>query len=318
MIEIDGLVGGGQILRTALSLSAVFQKPFTIKNIRKNRPKTGLAMQHLTCAKAVRSICRGELIGAELGSAQLTFIPGKIVGGRYNFDIGTAGSSILVAQTILPILFNSDKKSTVRIKGGTHVPFSPSYDYFENVFLKAINLMGGEATSKLISTGYYPKGGGEIEINVKPSVFEPILDFPQKTEPKIVIRLGNLPLHIGVREKKIFVHNGLEKVKIIEEKTQSPGNSILIFSGLCGIDTLGEIGKRAEDVAAQALKIFKEQQNYDVDNFLSDQILQYYCFCKKGKYTSSSFTDHLKSNVDVISKFIDCKISLNEHVISIQ
>ncbi len=318
MIEIDGSIGGGQILRSSLCLSAIFQKPFTIKNIRKNRPTPGLSMQHLTCARAVRSICRGELIGAELGSEELTFVPGKIVGGKYKFEIGTAGSAVLVAQTVIPILFNSDKKSILRIKGGTHVPFSPSYDYFEKIFLEGIRLMGADIKSRLISTGYYPAGGGEIEIETNPSIFSPIIKFPIKKEPEIIIRLGNLPLHIGVREKKIFVHNNLEKIKIIEEKTLSCGNSVFIYSGLCGIDILGKIGKRAEDVATEALNSFIIQTEYDVDNFLADQLMLYYCFCRKGSYSVQQFTDHLKSNISVISKFSECKIRLEENRIFFQ
>lgn len=310
MIEIDCSVGegGGQVTRTSLTLAALTQKPVKLFNIRAKRPNPGLAMQHLTGAKAVRSICRGDLEGAELGSKELIFKPGKIVGGKYEFNIGTAGSVTLVAQTILPILLNAEKKSIIRIKGGTHVFKSPTYDYFEHVFLKALKRMGANISSRILKTGYYPKGGGEIELIVEPSKLEPIKNFI-KSETKAIIRLGSLPTHIGVREKKILVQNGfeLEDIHTIEEKTLSPGNSVFIFNDLIGVDVLGAKGKRAEDVAQEALSKFKDQETYNVDYWLADQLSLYYSLIGKGEYSFSKVTNHLKTNVEIIQKFLNAE-----------
>ncbi|MDD5022888.1 MAG: RNA 3'-terminal phosphate cyclase [Candidatus ainarchaeum sp.] len=318
MIEIDGGTGeaGGQIIRTSLTLSALTNKPVKIFNIRKNRPKPGLAMQHLTGAKAVRSICRGELIGAELGSTELIFNPGKIVGGNYEFNIGTAGSTILVAQTIIPLLLHAEKKSTIKIIGGTHVIHSPSYDYFSNVFLKALECMGGKVSSKLISSGYYPEGGGAIEITIEPSKLSEIAFFPEKNNIEAIIRLGSLPTHIGVREKKILVQNGIEKIRFIEEKTLSQGNCVTLHSGLIGFSVVGEKGKRAETVAQEAVSEFTKQLTYDVDYWLADQLMIYYSLIKKGSYSFLKATNHLKTNSEIIKKFLDVKISIKDDSIS--
>src|SRR3989338_8277796 len=143
MIEIDGShgEGGGQVIRTAMSLSAITKKPVRIFNIRAGRPNPGLQAQHLTAAKAMRNVCRGTSEHAELQSSELVFHPGEIVGGRYDFNIGTAGSVTLVAQTLIPILLFAEKKSELSITCGTHVIRSPSSDYFEKVFLPAIGNM---------------------------------------------------------------------------------------------------------------------------------------------------------------------------------
>ncbi|MEM4360127.1 MAG: RNA 3'-terminal phosphate cyclase, partial [Candidatus Bilamarchaeaceae archaeon] len=274
MITIDGSVGesGGQILRTALTLSAITGKEFEIVNIRAGRPNPGLAMQHLTAVKAVRSICRGKLEGAEIGSRTLKFFPGEIVGGRYDFNIGTAGSVILVAQTVLPILLYAKKKSVVRITGGTHVMKSPGYDYFEKVFLPAVRSMGAIVESKLLKSGYYPKGGGEIEMEIEPSTLHGKTKWEKESEVHVIIRLGSLPLSIAMREKKIFLQNDINDVAIREEETLSPGNAVTIWSGYRGAYVPGEKGKRAEVVAQEALDAFKAE-NGDVDRHLADQLL---------------------------------------------
>lgn len=168
MIEIDGAYGegGGQSIRSSLTLSAITKKPVRIFNIRAGRPNPGLQMQHLTAAKAVRNVCRGTLTGAELHSTELTFEPGEIIGGEYEFNIGTAGATTLVAQTVLPIALFGNKKSNFLIHGGTHVMKSPGYDYFENVFIPAISKFGVKTVSELVKTGYYPKGGGLIKVSL--------------------------------------------------------------------------------------------------------------------------------------------------------
>ena len=321
MIEINcGLgEGGGQLIRSSLTLAALTNTSVKLFNIRANRPNPGLAMQHLTGAKAVRSICRGELEGAELGSKELIFKPGKIIGGKYDFNIGTAGSVCLVAQTILPILLKADKKSIIRIKGGTHVFKSPTYDYFEQVFLRALNLMSAKVSSEILKTGYYPKGGGEIELIVEPSELNPIEFFPKEEKIKAIIRLGSLPTHIGVREKKILVQEGmeLEDIQLMEEKTLSPGNCITLISGSKGVSKLGEKGKRAEQVAEEAIHSIKEQLKFDVDYRLADQLLLYYALIGKGEYSTPKITNHLKTNKEIISKFLNIEIKLEENKVKL-
>ncbi len=319
MVTIDGShgEGGGQIIRTSLTLSAITGKTLEIIDIRANRKPPGLKMQHLTAVKAVRNICRGGLEGAEVGSRRLVFKPGKIVGGKYDFNIGTAGCITLVAQTILPILLIADKKSEVRITGGTHVMKSPSYDYFENVFLPAITLMGAKVESRMLRPGYYPKGGGEIELKVEPSKLKGREKWPKEEHIKAVIRIANLPLSIAMREKKVLLEHEIEDVSIKEEKAFSPGNAVTLWQGLRGSYVVGERGKRAEVVAKEAVdNLFAEKE--DLDKHLADQILVYSVLAEgKTGFKTSEITSHFKTNSDIISHFVERKISHKNGIVEI-
>ncbi len=320
MIEIDGShgEGGGQIIRTSLTLASITGKPVKITNIRAGRSKPGLRPQHLMACNSVRKICRGALEGAELESTELTFTPGKIVGGRYDFNIGTAGSVILVAQTILPILLLASKKSEVRITGGTHVMKAPNYDYFENVFLPAISNFGAKAEGKMIKPGYYPKGGGLIEIEIEPSELKGCKYWSRGEGVEAIIRLSGLPESIAIREKKIFVQNEIEKVRIRQDEALSIGNAVTAWNGMRGSCVLGEKGKRAEVVAKECLDNLLAEKN-DVDMHLADQLLIYGALSEgETYYTTSGITEHLKTNSYVVSRFLEKKIEIEENKISIQ
>jgi len=179
MISIDGSYGegGGQILRTALGLSAILNKSFEVYNIRKGRKKPGLLAQHLTGVNAAQMVTEAKVVGNNFGSLSLTFEPKVIKGGEYEFNVaeerGSAGAVSLVAQTILPILFFADKESKITLKGGTHVPFSPPFDYLKEILLPTLADFGFQAKVELKGYGFYPVGGGEILLTVKPS--EPIV-----------------------------------------------------------------------------------------------------------------------------------------------
>lgn len=319
MIEIDGATGesGGQIIRTALTLSAITKKPVRIFNIRAKRPKPGLQAQHLTAVKAVRSICRGELEGAEIESKEISFVPGEIVGGKYDFNIGTAGSVVLVAQTIIPILLLAQKKSEVHIIGGTHVIKSPSYDYLERIFVPAVNLMNAQVKSTMTKSGYYPQGGGEIRIEVSPSKLTGRENWSGNESICVLIRISNLPMHVAIREKKIFLQNSIEDVKIIEESALDVGNAMLIWKGFNGIYSLGEKGKRAETVAEEALAGLK-QEDGNVDRHLADQLLIYAVLAEeRTSFKTSEITEHFRTNVEVISKFVDRQIEVKQNIVTV-
>ncbi len=314
LIEIDGdyLEGGGQIIRTSMSLAAITKKPIHIFNIRAKRPNPGLQAQHLTACKAVRNICRGTLEQAEIGSQELIFKPGEIIGGKYEFNIGTAGSVCLVAQTVLPILFHAEKPSTIRIIGGTHVMKSPSYDYFENVFLPAIKVMGAKINSRILKSGYYPRGGGDVELETEPSKFRGKIDWEKEEIIKVIIRISNLPMGIAIREKKIFVQSEIEKVKIYEEMGDI-GNALLAWQDYRGICVLGEKGKRAEQVAQEALNELKKEHASNVDKHLADQLLLYAALAdNQTSFKTSEITDHFRTNAEIIKKFLDKKIEVKE------
>jgi RNA 3'-terminal phosphate cyclase (ATP) len=309
-IQINGALGegGGQVLRTSLSLSAITQQPFKIFNIRFNRqPQPHLRPQHVMAAKAIQTITNGILIGAEVDSKSFSFIPKNIVSGNYEFDVGTAGSTILVAQTIIPALLTCNEQSKVRIIGGTNLPYSPCYDYFVNVFLKAINKFGAQVDCCLIRSGYYPSGGGILEIIIKPSKLIGVTKWLSQDEPQATIRVANLPLHIGERQKKILVERNYKLVNIYEEKTFSPGNVITLWKGFKGSCELGRPGKLAEKVVQEVITSF-EKETKEVDCHLADQLMIYAILAKgESKYTTSTITNHIITNQSVISNFIKRK-----------
>lgn len=170
VITIDGSIGegGGQILRTALSLSAITKTNIALGKIRAGREKPGLRRQHLTCVRAVAEICGANVSGDEIGSQELVFAPGKIKAGNYRFDVGTAGSVTLVAQTTIPVLLMADGVSTVTITGGTHVLFAPIWEFFESCYLPELRRMGAKIEAKLGSYGFSPAAGGVVELRVWP------------------------------------------------------------------------------------------------------------------------------------------------------
>ncbi len=319
MIEIDGSAGegGGQVIRTALSLSAITSKPVTIRNIRAGRPNPGLAPQHLTAAKAVRNVCRGTLQGAEIGSKELIFHPGQIIGGKYDFDIGTAGSVTLVAQTLIPIILFASKESELKIRGGTHVIKAPSYDYFERVFLPAIANFDIHAESKLLRPGYYPNGGGEMTLRVTPGKPHGCTTWNRSDHVQVLIRLSGLPMGIAIREKKIFVQNGIQHINVFEDVADSPGTAVTAWKGFRGAYAPGEKGKRAEAVAQEVFDALAAESG-DVDMHLADQLLIYAALAEgKTAFFTSRFTDHLTTNLTMIRKFVDRKITLDEKEIRV-
>lgn len=307
MIEIDGSEGegGGQMVRTALILSALINTPVRIFNIRAKRDKPGLRPQHLMAAKAIRSISRGTLEGAEENSRELTYTPSGIVGGSYDFNIGTAGSTILVAQTILPLLLSAKKPSEVKITGGTHNPKAPSYDYFERVFLPALAHMGCKIESQMPRAGYYPKGGGEIRLKIRPSRPNPTGYWPRVPFPRTqaIISLANLPMHIAIREKKIFYHNDM-KAYVREEKCLGEGNAILAWRGFVGFQVMGEIGKPAEKVGEECFNGIRDEGDVDVDHRLADQLLIYAALAGKTSYKTSRISSHTATSINIITKFL--------------
>ncbi|GAB4413955.1 MAG: RNA 3'-terminal phosphate cyclase [Thermodesulfovibrionales bacterium] len=324
MIEIDGSYGegGGQILRTALSLSCLFNKPFRIFDIRKGRKKPGLMPQHLTCARAAQLLTDADIKGDYHGSTDLTFSPKGAKGGEFFFDIGTAGSTSLLLQTIIPSLIFSRQKTTVTLKGGTHVPYSPSFHYIREVFAPIIERLGIRMRLTIESYGFYPKGGGKIKVEIFPSKVIKPLKVIQRGR---IVRLrgysgvGNLPLTIAERQRKAV----LEKIRsliadlrcpvdieLLEAPT--PGQGTFLFlcveseNSIAGFTSLGERGKKAEVVGEDAAAEFFQYCSTDAafDTHLPDQIVLYLAMCRgESVFTTSCITQHLMTNLWVIGLF---------------
>jgi RNA 3'-phosphate cyclase len=326
-IVIDGGYGegGGQILRTSLSLASITGKPLKLVNIRRGRKKPGLRPQHLTAVRACASVCGATLEGAELGARKLTFVPGEITPGSYEFHIGTAGAATLVLQTILPPLSMAKRGSSLLISGGTHVPWSPPYHHLAQVLTPTINRLGFKCDPQIKHWGWYPKGGGVIEARVQP--YEPLgsLNLNQPFELKSLSGISassRLPEHIRVRQKK-QVEDRLQKagiqgeIELVDVHARNPGTLLFLWvqgkDSLAGFSSLGARGKRAELVANEAADDFFHFLNSGaaLDRYLADQLLIYLASSPgKHQFTTSKITQHLLTNVWVIEKFLSVKFEI--------
>ena len=325
MLEVDGSIGegGGQVLRTALSLSCMLQKPVHITNIRAGRSKPGLAAQHLAVCHLLSGISGAKMSGASLGSTELSFSPGKISGGEYKFDIGTAGSCTLLLQAALPVLAHASHPSSLEITGGTHVSHSPTFEYFSEVFLPAVHKFGVRAKVEMQRAGFYPKGGGKVTLAVEPSKFHRCNFLPEQQPVKYSILSASLPPHVLQREekevKKLFPDaTGVAR----EAQAACAGNALTVWSGAFGASSLGEVGKPAEKVASEACAELAQglQSGCAVDAHLADQLILYAALADgESEFSTPAFSPHLKTNADVIRAMTGRNIILgNDRVVRVE
>lgn len=332
-IKIDGSYGegGGQILRTSLSLSCVTKRPIEIYNIRKGRKKPGLQPQHLTCVKAAQAISDAEVQGAELQSQNLVFIPQKIKAGDYLFDVGeikgSAGSASLVLQALLSPLFYADEPSTVTIIGGTHVPWSPPFHYLKDVFGAAIAKMGFKIEFDIERWGWYPIGGGKIRAVINPAKAFHGLNIVERGRLKSITgvsAVSNLPLSIAERQRdkgiSLLNEKGIEAdIDIINATSHGKGTFFFLLAefenAIAGFSSLGAIGKKAEEVAAEACKEFFDfiDSKGAIDPHLSDQLILYMAMAKmESSFLTSQITQHLLTNIWAIKHFLPVEIKVEE------
>ena len=325
-IIIDGSEGegGGQVIRTSLSLSAITGKPVRIEHVRGKRKKPGLFRQHLTALRAAAEICGAKVEGDELKSSEFSFHPGKIKSGNYDFAIGTAGATILVAQTILPILSFADAPSTVSISGGTHNFWAPTFDFFDQAFLPQFRKMGGLASAEIKAYGFNPAGGGKISLAVKPAAKPSrleLMDRGEKHDEQATIFMSNLPGNIGRRELKTLLH-GLnlkpEQGDIREVDSPGPGNCVSLTLPYDHVTEvmfdLGQHGVRAETVANNVVKQARDYLTSEaaVGPHLADQLLLPMTLLGGGVFTTSDITQHTRTNIDIIRRFLDVDISMTQ------
>lgn len=327
MITIDGSLGegGGQILRSSLALSMVTGQPFRIENVRANRRKPGLMRQHMTAAKASAEICGGSLEGAEIGSTELTFLPGTVQPGEYRFSIGTAGSATLVCQTILPALMLADKPSQVIFEGGTHNPAAPPFPFLQKSFLPVLEKMGVRASLRLERPGFYPAGGGCFVLEVQP--FEggqrlELMERGSELSRKAEAIVAGLPTEIAERELRVVRENlGWEENELIlrgEKKDRGPGNVLVItiaFENLTETFVgFGEFGTSAERVAKKVLKGVQRYLKSDVavGPHLADQLLLPMAIIRGGSFTTQRLSRHSATNIEIIQSFLDIAITTEE------
>jgi len=328
-------------LRTAISLSAITGKDCRIFNIRKGRERPGLASQHLLGIQAAAQLCSGKLEGDFLGSEEVKFYPGKIQAKDLHIKIETAGSINLVLQALIPpaLLISpsagSGQVSPIKITivgGATDTFFSPTMDYFRHVFLKILEKMETKAEVNVLKRGYYPEGGAEVEVKIYPTKIENLnLTEKGKLEKILVISGASRSLKDKkVAERQIAgAKEVLGKLKLPSEEkieycdTRCPGSQICLVAefenAVIGTDNLGKLGKRAEDVGKEAaLELLKEDKSGAcLDKHMADQILPYLSLASgKSQVSASEITDHAKTNIWVIEKFIDGKFEIKDNLIT--
>lgn len=322
MIEINGSFGegGGQIVRTAVALSAVTGEPVQITRIRQGRPKPGLAAQHAQALRALAEICDARTSGAFPGSSEIIFTPGKVQGGTYRIEIGTAGSVTLLMQCLLPALLCADGPSSLQIQGGTDVQWSPTVDYFQNVFLPALSLFGAKVSLRVLRRGYYPKGQGEVLLRVEPAKLK--ASYLERSDGigniQGVSHCSNLPEHVSIRQaesaEQALAEAGFS-AKIDREVLQLPslGSGITIWSGYKGASSLGRKGFPAERVGriAAELMIAELGSSAGVDAHLADQLIPYLALAG-GSFTAREISLHAKTNIWTAGHFLDADIEIRE------
>jgi RNA 3'-terminal phosphate cyclase (ATP) len=328
-LYIDGSQGegGGQILRSALALSLVTGRPFTIDNIRARRSRPGLMRQHLTAVQAAAEVGQARVEGDKIGSRRLVFEPDDVKPGEYDFRIGTAGSATLVAQTVLPALLIQDGPSVVHVEGGTHNPFAPPYDFLAATYLPLVARMGPTLETTLHRHGFYPAGGGRFTVNVQPSPqlswFE-LIDRGQLRDRRVRALVANLPLHIAERECSTIAKASGWPKKCFEAQEISaagPGNVVLIeieHEHLTEVvSSVGEKGVKAEKVATRAWREAKTYLDSEVpvDPHLADQLLlplgvAAWKYQTGGRYLTGPLTDHAHTHIDVLKLFLDVPITI--------
>lgn len=331
MLEIDGSLGegGGQVLRTSLSLSAVTGRPFRLYNIRARRSKPGLRPQHLTAVRAVAAICRAELKGDELNATTLEFRPqSRPRGGTYRFDVteaaqgGSAGSVTLIFQAILwPLLF-AGEPAQVTLHGGTHVPFSPPYHYLAQVAHPVFARMGATYTTQLDAWGWYPAGGGTMMAVIDPlSQLQAIsLAEGERKQVQGVAAVTNLPSHIpnrmARRASNLLNEAGFStNVRALRERGKGPGAGIVLWLPHGGFTALGRKGLPAEKVAETAvgeLLSFTESEGV-VDQYLADQLLIPLALAAgTTTFTTVALTSHTQTNAQLLRQWLDVSITITD------
>lgn len=326
MIAIDGAMGegGGQVLRTSLALSLVTGQPFRITNIRAGRKQPGLLRQHLTAVRAATETSGATVKGETIGSRDLVFEPGAVRPGEYAFAVGTAGSATLVLQTVLPALMTAAGSSHLVLKGGTHNPWAPPFDFLEKALLPLLGRMGPQVTARLVRPGFYPAGGGEFTVDITPAAHLAPLELLERGE--IVGRraqaiLARLPDHIAERELRVVRAKlgwtaetlAVERV----EESLGPGNVVVIevecehvtevFTGF------GELNVRAESVAARAVDEVRRwlAAGVPVGVHLADQLLVPLALAG-GRFRTLQPSRHTETNIAVIGQFVGAKITTVE------
>lgn len=328
MIELNGSIGegGGQILRTALTLSMITGQAFRITNIRANRPKPGLMRQHLVAVQAAARICDADIGETSVGSHTLEFVPGKIKGGEYKFAIGTAGSCTLVLQTLLPALLYADVPSIVQVNGGTHNPMAPPAQFLQRAYGRVLAEMGAMVDLQLHRFGFYPAGGGEVTAVIQPcQQLRPIelMTRGERLSAYAESFIAGVPFNVAKRELEcVGTSMGWDEAQLLVRGLpgeQGPGNALLVTLEHQHVTEVfcafGEKAVRAETVAKHAIQQVRQYvaSRAAVGEYLADQIMLPLALAGGGCFTANRVSKHAATNATVIGQFLPVVISFKEN-----
>ncbi len=312
-----------------MALSAVLGRPVEITAIRAKRPNPGLRPQHVAVLKAIATLCKGVVENVEVGSKAIRFLPGKVRPTNLSLDVGSAGSITLLLQPVILISASSGGDVVVELKGGTDVKWSPTLDYFRKVVLPAFKLLGVEVSMEVRRRGYYPEGGGLVEVRIKGTRQIQTLNLlsARKVSPSIMSVCSNLPKHVAERQSaaalSIMSDHGIkvEESHALVDDAPSPGSSIAIYSvypsgPFVGADSLGERGKPAEQVGREAADLFVREFNSGapVDFHLADMLVGMLALAEgESAYRTSAVTEHLRTNLHICELLAGCKFRIEEN-----
>jgi len=325
-LHIDGSrgEGGGQVLRTSLALSMITGTPIRIDNIRARRAKPGLMRQHLTAVQAAARISNAHLEGDAVGSKEITFKPAAVTPGDHHFAIGTAGSTTLILQTVLPALILASGPSRLILEGGTHNPMAPPFEFLDRAFLPLLRRMGPSADVTLERAGFYPAGGGRLSVTVTPAAKLQGFDLLERGEIRNrrgTVLLANLAGHIADREVQTLgrlTNWEPASFEIRRVVSAGPGNAVLLeleSDAVTEIFTsIGEIGVSAEAVSERAVKEMRTYLVADVPvgEHLADQLLLPLALAGSGSYRTLPLSLHAKTQIELIPEFLDVRIEVVE------
>jgi RNA 3'-phosphate cyclase len=326
VIEIDGSFGegGGQLVRTAVALSAITGKRVRLQNVRAKRDKPGLAPQHLAAVRAVGSLCGAECAGLELRSRAFTFAPGPLSGGSFRFDVGTAGSVTLVLQALLPVLACAPEPARVTVVGGTDVRAAPPFDYLCHVLLALLGRMGISVECRVIRRGYYPRGGGEVEVAVAPARPRPLaLDAPPGP-PRIdgLAHVANLPAHIAERMRAAALARldaypaHINAATLGGAEAIGPGGAVVVWARtgetVLGAGRVAQRGVRAETLGDEAGAELAADlaAGAALDVHAADQVLVYLALAGGGRFTTRTVTSHARTAMWLIEQFVPVRFEI--------
>jgi len=331
MLEIDGSMGegGGAVVRTAVALSAAYRRPIRIFNIRARRPKPGLRPQHLKAVDAVATLCKANVRGLELDSKELVFEPSEISSEKFRVDIGTAGSTMLVLQALMPAAAFAPEPIEVEIRGGTDNPLAPPVDYMKNVTLHVLKHMGYSVELECLQRGHYPRGGGVVKAKMNPvNKLSPLqlTDCGKVKTIKGVAHCVKLPSHIARRmahsASKILINAGYSEISIKSETYEraqdshlGPGGGITLWAetenqAVIGTSALAKRGKPAEQVGRIAANdlIKQLETGASVDKHLTDQLIPYLALADGFSIIKSAeLTLHALTNIALVEKIAGLK-----------